>query len=187
VVAVNFWQEGLIYAVKDLASGALVDIESACCEPSWSADGQSLYMFGSSPEGYNPPGLWRVDPTTGAAETLIVGKTDGDPLVRLVAFPHETANGELRFLLAEQLPNADGIYEWPAHFQLYTLDAAGQPVAVGGGAYAVGWEAAWTPDGSGVAFSEVDASTGMMTGGFIFLKADGTEVRLPAEGMAPRW
>ena len=144
-------------------------------------------MFGSSPEGYNPPGLWRVNPNTGVAETLIVGKTDDDPLVRLVAFPHEAENGELRFLLSEQLPNADGIYEWPARYQLHTLDAAGQPVVVGGAAYAASWEGTWAPDGSGVVFREVDASTAQMTGQFIFLKADGTEVRLPADGTGPRW
>jgi hypothetical protein len=186
VVAVNFWQEGLIYAVKDLARGALVDIESACCDPSWSADGRSLFMYSSSPEGYNPPGLWRVNPATGAAEVVIQGRTDGDPLLRLVAFPHEAADGSLRFLLAEQLPNSDGVYLWPPMFQLAMLGRDGEPSAVSETAYSASWEGGWAPGGEGLVIRLVNAET-PLEGQFMWVTAEGEAVPLPADGTSPRW
>ncbi len=186
VVAVNFWMEGLIYAVKDLETGGLVDIESACCDPSWSVDGRSLLMYSSSPEGYNPPGLWRVDPATGEAEVVIQGRTDGDPLLRLVAFPREAPDGSLRFLLAEQLPNADGVYLWPPMFQLALLGADGEPSAVSESAYSASWEGGWAPGGEGLVIRLVSAET-PLEGQFMWVTAEGEAAPLPADGTSPRW
>jgi hypothetical protein len=186
VVAVNFWQEGLSYAVKDLVRGQLVDIDSACCDPSWSANGRSLFMYGSSPEGYNPPGLWRVNPATGAAQTVIQGRIEGDPRLRLVAFPREAADGTLHFLMAEQMPNADGIYPWPAPYQLYSMDPGLDPEPVSGTAYSASWEGAWAPDGSGLVIRLLEAST-PLEGQFVWVALDGSTVPLPADGTSPRW
>jgi hypothetical protein len=191
VVEVYFWQEGLIYAVKSLASGALLDIDSACCSPVWSRDGRSLYMTGSSPEGYNPPGLWRVDAATGQAVTLIEGRREGDPVVKLVANPFETADGQLYFLLAAQSPNADGVYEWPQRFQLAALPAAAvadpTPILVRVEARSA-FEAAWAGDGSGLVIREIDPASQPLRGALVWLPADPAlpSVTLPADGMAAR-
>jgi hypothetical protein len=191
LVTVNFWQEGLIYAIKHLADGTLVDIDSACCEPAWSRDGQSLLMFGSSPEGYNPPGLWRVDAATGEAVTLIEGRRDGDPVVNLVANPYEAPDGRLYFLLASQSPNADGVYEWPARFQLASLPAGAAtgaaPVVVRPDAHTA-FEADWSGDGRGLVIREIDGASQPLAGALLWLPADPAlpAATLPADGLGAK-
>jgi Tol biopolymer transport system component len=191
VVTVHFWQEGLIYAIKDLASGTLLEIDSACCDPIWSRDGQSLYLFGSSPEGYNPPGLWRVDAATGTAVTLLEGRSGDDPNVRLVANPFELPDGTLLFLLATQLPNADGVYEWPARFQLASLPAGAPagtaPTLVRPEASAY-FTAAWASAGNGLVIREVDPSTQPISGALTWLPADPAlpALSLPGDGLLLR-
>ncbi len=190
-VAVNFWQEGLIYAIYSFADDALLDVESACCDPIWSRDGQSLFLYGSSPEGYDPPGLWRVDVATGQAVTLLEGRRDGDLVVHLAANPYEAADGTLYFLFTAQSPNADGVYLWPPYFQLAGLPADAEP----GAAPAIiraearrAFEADWAGDGRGLVIREVDPGSQPPSGALVWLPADPAlpAVPLPADGAGAR-
>lgn len=190
-VAVNYWQEGLIYAIYNFADDALLDVESACCDPIWSRDGQSLFMYGSSPEGYDPPGLWRVDAATGQAVTLLEGRRDGDPAINLAANPFEAADGTLYFLFTAQTPNADGVYLWPPDFQLARLPAGAEPGATPAIVRAEARnasEADWAGDGRGLVIREIDPASQPPSGALVWLPADPTlpPVTLPADGTGLR-
>src|SRR5262249_28295127 len=96
-----------------------------CCEPAWSADGQSLYFYGSEADGMNAPGLWKVNIGTGESVTLIEGRTnpDASASVQTVLYPNEGPDGTLYFWMATQTPDSNFIYPYPAPYQLYTLPA----------------------------------------------------------------
>ncbi|MCC7358996.1 MAG: PD40 domain-containing protein [Anaerolineales bacterium] len=198
VMAVSDWQEGLAYAVKDVSRPAVTpsDITAACCEPVWSRDSQSLYFFGADVEGYNAPGLWRVNAATGEAERLIEGRDANSPTVRTVRYAFEAPDGTLYFWLAAQTPNADFIYTQPALYQLYSLPAgAGAGAAsaqVRGEGLAVNYGGAvWSaepPAGVLVGLTDPDL-LGKPGGPLVWAPLDPARalVTLPADGSALRW
>ena len=198
VMAVNYWQEGLAYAVKDLSQPAVTpsDITVACCEPVWSRDSQSLYFFGADVEGYNQPGLWRVNAATGEAETLIEGRDPNSTTVRTVRYAFEAPDGTLYFWLAAQTPNVDFIYPQPPLYQLYALPAGAaagtEPGLVRGDSLAVNYGGvAWSAEApAGVLVGMTDPDLMGKPGGplvWVPLDPASPTVELPADGSALRW
>lgn len=196
-MAVYFWQEGLAYAIKDLSQPAVTpsDITTACCEPVWSRDSQSLYFYGADVEGYNAPGLWRVNAATGATETLIEGRDPNTTTVRTVRYAYEAPDGTLYFWLSSQTPNTDFIYPQPAQFQLHRLPAGAGPGAtpepVRGDSLALGYDGvAWSgeaPAGVLVGLTDPDLM-GKPGGPLVWVPFDGSPpVTLPADGSALHW
>jgi hypothetical protein len=193
VMQVFFWQEGLVYAVKDVSqpAAAPLEITAACCEPVWSRDGQSLYFYGTDVEGYNPPGLWRVNAATGAAETLLEGRDPNSPTVRTVRYPYEAADGTLYFWMSAQTPDANFVYPQPAQYQLFALPAGATvgvtPTLVRGDSLPVAYGGAeWAENGTLVSLADAQ---GVTPGGpLVWVALDGgAVVEVPAEGSAPRW
>lgn len=200
VLLVNFWQEGLVYAVKDLSQpdSEPLEITTACCEPVWSRDSQSLYFVDADSTGLGRPGLRRVDAATGEVVTLIEGRHPDERTLSLVLYPAEAADGTLYFLMATVTPDANFIYPYAPGYQLYQLPAGAQPgdtpTLVRGDTLAAanGSGAAWAlePGAAGVLVSVVDPDAIPIIGGALaWLPLDGGQpvAALPGTGSAPQW
>lgn len=193
VLQVFFWQEGLVYAVKDVRqpAAAPLEITAACCEPVWSRDGQSLFFYGADIEGYNQPGLWRVNAATGEAETLLEGRDPNSQTVRTVRYPFEAADGTLYFWVAAQTPDANFVYPQPAQYQLFALPAGAAagttPTLVRGESLPVAYGGAeWAETGTLV--SVTDAQSVTFGGPLVWVALDGGPVvTLSAAGWGPNW
>ena len=188
LLSVQFWQEGLAYAVKNLADGSLREMAN-CCEPAWSRDGQHLYFSGESPEGYNEPGLWRVRADTGESETLIVGRIETSRDVTVVKSPCQFEDGRLGYLMAVLSPNPDGVYLWPFEFRLYRAQADGVSAqAVLRQEATTAWETLWAEDGRGLVVRVINPGPEGPAGDLFWLAADGSPAfTLPMTGANLRW
>ncbi len=99
--------EGGYLAVKDMASGNVTEINQACCEASWSADGAAVMIAGGTQIQDAILGLWRADPHTGATTELISpSEQTGSPLVTVA---RQLADGSIyAFLTITKDPSFEG-------------------------------------------------------------------------------
>ncbi len=195
LMQVNFWQEGVVYAVKNLADSAAqpLEISAVCCEPVWSNDGQSLYFYSYDVSGLNPPGLWRVNASTGEVVVLVDGGTVGETLYP-VQYPAEAADGTLYFLMATLVPDANFSYPQPAQYQMFMLPAGAEagtpPTAVQTDYVAVSYGGAtwWLEGPVGVVVGEQPLGNDWAAGlPLVWVLAEGVLTPLPAVGLWPQW
>jgi hypothetical protein len=99
--------EGGYLAVKDMAGGQITEINQACCEASWSADGAAVIIAGGTQIQDAILGLWRADPHSGAT-TELIGPSEqaGSPLVTAA---RQLADGSIyAFLTITKDPSFEG-------------------------------------------------------------------------------
>jgi hypothetical protein len=99
--------EGGYLAVKDMAGGQVTEINQACCEASWSADGAAVIIAGGTQIQDAILGLWRADPRSGAT-TELIGPSEqaGSPLVTAA---RQLADGSIyAFLTITKDPSFEG-------------------------------------------------------------------------------
>jgi hypothetical protein len=183
-------------AVKDLASGALVEIAApdglAPSGPiAWSPDGATIYMGMYRPGYLAPvPGLWRADAVTGEATPYIVGEPEQGKFT-LVRGVHPLKDGSTYAFLAttDKLPDpgVDDSVVWPK-FTLtrISVDRA-HAEQIGDATFEnPGDNVLWAADGSGAVIEQFDPQGITL----LWLPADGAEPVTIAEGIGAggvRW
>jgi hypothetical protein len=183
-------------AVKDLASGTLVDVIApeglAACEGGvWSADGSTVYIGMTRPGYMAPvPGLWRAAATTGDAQPYIVGESEQGTFT-LVRGVHPLKDGSVYALLAttDKLPDpgVDDNVVWP-QFTLSQISADGAKIEqLSDATYEnPGENIWWAADGSGAVIEQYDPQGATL----LWLAVGGAEPVMIAEGVSAsimRW
>jgi hypothetical protein len=187
-----YWPEAGGIAVLPAGGGHPVFVKSpdgvACCEATWSSDGQSIY-FANPYFGMLSAGLWRADATTGQGATLIPGDPGDDGIgpFNQPGFPFQAADGWLYYFFAQ----ADLYPEGDVALSMYRSAADGVTGQqdLRSDVYLIG-EALWAWDGSGAVIVDYSASPAVYPrrGKLIFLKVDGSPaVQLAANGYTLRW
>ena len=91
----SFYTAGTALQVNSVGFDDAVFLGNGCCQPSWSPDGQHVYVSGPYYGARAEPGLRRYDLyNEGAVEHLIDSNQTGDTL-SLVAFAQELTDGQL--------------------------------------------------------------------------------------------
>jgi Tol biopolymer transport system component len=182
-------------AVKDLASGTLVDVIApeglAACEGgAWSPDGTTIYIGMHRPGYLAPvPGLWRADARTGEAQPYIVGEPEQGTFT-LVRGVHPLKDGSVYAFLGttDKLPDP-GVDDvaWP-QFTLSRVSADGAQVEkLNDATYEnPGDNVRWAADGSGAVIEQYNPQGATL----LWLPADGAEPVTISEGLGAgdvRW
>ncbi len=183
-------------AVKDLATGALVDIDAPQgldpAEPiAWSPDSRAIYSGMSRPGYLIPvPGLWRADAATGKLTPYIVGEPDKGKFT-LVRGVHPLKDGSTYAFLAttDKLPDPgiDDSVVWP-QFMLTRISADRELAEqIGRAAFEnPGDSVLWAADSSGAVIEQSDPQGATL----LWLPANGAEPVTIAEGISAngvRW
>jgi hypothetical protein len=167
-------------AVKDLATGELVDIAApeglaACDGGTWSADGSTIYIGMMRPGYLTPvPGLWRADAATGETTPYIVGESD-QGIFTLVRGAQSLDDDSVYTLLGytDTLPDPGGdpSAAWP-QFALARVSADGARIEQLTDAIYEnpGNSALLARDGSGAVVEQYDAQRQLL---LLWLPADG--------------
>jgi hypothetical protein len=174
--------EGGFLAVKDMAGGQVTEINQACCEASWSADGAAVIIAGGTQIQDAMLGLWRADPHTGATTALIsASEQAGSPLVTAA---RQLADGSIYAFLAitkepsfegnnkvtPQRVHADGSFA-PIRKESYLLDGA-----------------LWAADASGAIVADAGDKPADSSGRLSWLPLDGRPaIALAGRGSLMRW
>ena len=157
LLTVGFYQSsGGSPAVLRLNTAApLVELQGAgfpCCTFRWSRDSTTIFSAHDT-FGMFQPGLWRSDAATGETQVIVPSETGGDE-VRVFNWPQDLGNGEIAVFVGEG-PRADYEQGLPRPMTVATVDVeAGTIGGRLGGEWLPG-EAAWLPDGSGFALTEI--------------------------------
>ena len=174
--------EGGYQAVKNMDSGGVTEINQACCEASWSADGKAVIIAGGTQIQDAILGLWRADPHTGVT-TELIGPSEqaGSPLVTAA---RQLADGSIYAFLtitkdpsfegkdkvAPQRVQADGTFT-PLRKESYLLAGA-----------------LWAVDARGVIVAEAANNPATEFGRLSWLPLDGRPaVALAGRGSLMRW
>jgi hypothetical protein len=174
--------EGGYLAIKDMAGGNVTEIDHACCEAAWSADGTAVIIAGGTQIQDALLGLWRADPRTGAT-TELIGPSEqaGSPLVTAA---RQLVDGSIYALLsitkdpsfegknkvAPQRVQADGSF---APVRKESLLLAG---------------ALWADDASGVIVADTSDNPAEWSGRLSWLPLDGgPAMALAGRGSVMRW
>jgi hypothetical protein len=176
--------------VKDLATGALVDIVAPeplnACGGIWSADGSTIYPNMMRPGYMAPvPGLWRADARTGEMAVHIAGEPQPSQFT-LVRGVHGLKDGSAYALLAttNKLPDVaeDANVVWP-RFALVHVSSDGATIQpIGSATYENPGDAvAWAANGSGVLLTQIGAKTN--NSALVWLPANGGEAVVIANNM----
>jgi dipeptidyl aminopeptidase/acylaminoacyl peptidase len=169
-------------AVKDLATGALVDIVPPeplnACGGIWSADGSTIYPNMMRPGYMAPvPGLWRADARTGEMTVHIAGEPQPSQFT-LVRGVHGLNDGSAYAFLAttSKLPDVaeDANVVWP-RFALVHVSSDGTTIKpIGSATFENPGDAvSWAANGSGALLTQFDAKAN--TSSLVWLPTDGGE------------
>jgi hypothetical protein len=176
-------------AVKDIASGTLVDLVApeglAACEGgAWSGDGSAVYIGMTRPGYMAPvPGLWRANAATGQIESYIAGEPEQGKFT-LVRGIHPLEDGSAYALLAttDKLPDpgVDDNVVWPK-FTLSRVSADGAKIEpLSDATYEnPGENVLWAADGSGALIEQYNQQGATL----LWLPIDGAEAALIGEGI----
>jgi hypothetical protein len=174
--------EGGYLAVKDMAGGEVTQINQACCEASWSADGAAVIIAGGTQIQDALLGLWRADPHTGAT-TELIGPSEqaGSPLVTAA---RQLSDGSIyAFLDISKDPSFEGKNK-----------VAPQRVQANGSFAPVREEsfllagALWADDASGAIVADMGDNLENWYGRLSWLPLDGgPAVALAGRGSVMRW
>lgn len=186
----GYFPEGGGLAVKTLADGALVEVTTpesfACCYPTWSADGQSIYFANDSP-GMIGPGLWQAPADSGVAATLIPGVVENT--LNLSGHARQLADGQLYFFYATQPFDPTLPPQWPPQLVMHRASADGAGLTALRTDISQPGEVLWAEDGSGAVILQLSPDTFYpFHGPLVWLDAaDNPAVTLPVDGSTMRW
>lgn len=183
----SYYPEAGGLAVVEASTGEVTFITSpegiACCNPSWSVDGTTIY-FASQFAGLIQPGFWRADAASGTGEALVPGvPTEGPIVANLVAFPVELAPGRI-FAYHRTVPAAD--LGSPPPMTLSQFDGRSF-IPLRGDMQQIN-EVLWSPDGRGALVVLAGEDMNSRNGPLVWVPADGGPL-LPLDlvGQQPRW
>lgn len=144
---------GLLLVCDPYGAGAIV-LGDACCHPSWTPDGEWIYLSGPYYGMRAQPGLRRANSRRGGVETLIAGDSGGGDL-RLVAFARQLADGRLYSFQSATTKPAYSQANTRVPFQMTrTLaDGVSETFELRAGAY-FPLDVLWAADGSGAVICE---------------------------------
>jgi Tol biopolymer transport system component len=180
-------------AIKDVSTGTLTPIQApeelvaGCASGRWSPDGKLIYTTMARPGPQPPvPGLWTVDPQTGASTPFLQGQFENG-LYQLVTNYRPLEDGSVYAFVAEveTLPDPFGgvfpAYQLTQRSQTDGLVLREEPLVVTG-------QALWAPDNSGVIVDLVQpASTNGVVTAWVPISG-GPVVELgPFMGEAKQW
>jgi hypothetical protein len=172
--------EGGTFAVKRMSDGTLVDLDGGCCDAAWSADGSAITIAGGTQIQDASLGLWRADPASGAAATLIPGSVDDKSA--LITAARELRDGQTyAFLTFMQNPP----YDQPIPVVMHRVGRDGATTPLRPESYVL-FDALWAEDASGALIATQAASADEAP--LLWLPAaGGPAVELPAKGAWLRW
>jgi hypothetical protein len=144
--------DGILGAIFYPAAGSLVRLSgennaSLCCgNPEWSLDGSALYTA-SSTLGMFGSGLWRVDPASGNATTLLPTEAGGGNY-NLASEPYLASDGQLYFFFANAASPDGFINRAPLQLVRSTPDGVTGRTILRPDTFNLINEALWAPDAS---------------------------------------
>ncbi|MGE5224009.1 MAG: TolB family protein [Omnitrophica WOR_2 bacterium] len=186
-------KEGTTLGVLSLDTQELVQLhlpsenktnDLVCCEASWDADNQSIFIANPHPNSGHHTGLWRFNSRTGAGVNL-VPMVSPDGTYNLAGWPHISSGGELSYFFrnSPQLPDSEGPMT-----MVGTGSLAGLVSLLREDSFWVK-EVLWSAEGDlAVIVIPSPGSTGTAGGTIILARRDGSPVQpLAARGDHLRW